>query len=95
MRWKGEAHIPLEYFPANVDKFNFYAIHGTDTDLKSERVYKSFKAVPGEHPDFHRLEYFEDISTNNSNILSVLNVRSEQSVIWKGALENEKIKNQS
>ena len=95
MRWKGEAHIPLDYFPANVDKFNFYSIHGTDTELASDRVYKSFKAVPGEHPDFHRLEYFEDISTNHPNILTVLNVSQEESVIWKRTLANEKTKNQS
>ena len=89
MRWKGEAYIPLEYFPANVDKYNFYAIHGTDKGSESQRVYKSFKPVPGEHPDFHRLEYFANITIEDSNLLSKLNIRPVHSVKWRTALKGD------
>ena len=89
-RWKGEACIPFDYFPAKVDKFNFYAIHGTDDETGSRRYYKSFKAVPGEFPDFHRLQHFEDIADEDSGILSILKIRSNQSLIWRKALEDEK-----
>ena len=94
-RWKGEACIPFDYFPAKVDKFNFYAIHGTDDETGSRRYYKSFKAVPGEFPDFHRLQHFEDITDEDSGILSLLKIRSNQSLIWRKALEDEKISSKS
>ena len=91
-RWKGEACIPFDYFPANVDKFNFYSIHGTDNESGSQRFYKSYKAVPGDYPDFHRLQHFENVSDEDSGILSILKIRSNQSLIWRKALEDEKLK---
>ncbi|CAL8103335.1 unnamed protein product [Orchesella dallaii] len=63
-RWHGRAVIPLEYFPKNVNKFNAYAIHKSDPD----RVYMSlFPAPKGHHsgPNFHRLNYFQDIDVNS------------------------------
>ncbi|CAH2300946.1 Hypothetical predicted protein [Pelobates cultripes] len=59
-RWKGTAVLPWDYFPPLVDKFNAYAIHGS----QSERTYEALYPVPEnevqarQQPDFHRLEYF-------------------------------------
>ena len=91
-RWRGEAYIPLDYFPANVDMFNFYSIHGTDNESGNHRVYKSYKAVPGDYPDFHRLKFFEKVSVEDSSILSILKGQSSTSAIWQKALEDEKLK---
>ena len=87
-RWKGTASIPLDYFPANIDKFNFYSIHGTDNNgFGLKRTYKSFKPVPGDYPDFHRLEYFESISDDSTNLLFSLKNRQSQSKMWNAALD--------
>ena len=94
-RWRGKASIPLDYFPANVDMFNFYSIHGTDNESGNHRVYKSYKALPGDYPDFHRLEFFEKVSVEDSSVLSILKGRSSTSAIWKKALEEEKLKRKS
>ena len=72
--------------------FNFYSIHGTDDDSGNNRVYKSFKSVPGDNPDFHRLQFFEKVAVEDSSILSILNERSSMSAIWQKALEEEKLK---
>ena len=86
-RWKGTAYIPLDYLPANIDKFNFYSNHGTyKNELGLKRTYKSFKPVPGDCPDFHRLEYFESISDDSKNLLCTLKDRQNQSEIWAAAL---------
>ncbi|WAR30450.1 CD033-like protein [Mya arenaria] len=58
--WRGVAHIPLEYFPPKVSKFNAYAIHGSGNG----RTYESLYPVPtGKYtdPDFHKLNYFQPI----------------------------------
>ncbi|XP_076810283.1 UPF0462 protein C4orf33 homolog [Clavelina lepadiformis] len=58
--WQGNAVIPWDYFPENLNKFNMYAIHGTDPN----RAYESLQPAPKDKyttPDFHRLEYFRDI----------------------------------
>jgi len=57
-RWKGTAFIPAEYTPANLNKFNAYAIHRSNPN----RVYMSLFPTPEEeheHPNFHRLQYFQ------------------------------------
>ena len=41
--WRGEAFIPNEYFPPNVDKFNAYAIHGQP---ENQRIYKGIIHKP-------------------------------------------------
>ncbi|CAG7816152.1 unnamed protein product [Allacma fusca] len=59
-RWMGEAIIPFSYFPANVSRFNAYAIHRSDPN----RVYMAlFPTPPNLHsqPDFHRLDYFRSV----------------------------------
>ena len=73
-----------------MDKFNFYSIHGTDNDeLGTERIYKSYMPIPGPYPDFHRLEKFKNISEDGENLLSILKIRSNQSIIWRKALEEK------
>ena len=72
--------------------FNFYSIHGTDNESGNHRVYKSYKPVPGDNPDFHRLQFFENISVEDSSILSILKERSSKSAIWQKALQEEKLK---
>jgi len=56
--WRGVAVIPKSYFPEGFDKWNAYAIHGTE---ETERVYKALFPVPGANPDFHRLDDFQEI----------------------------------
>ena len=59
-KWSGTAVIPWGYFPVGANKFNAYAIHGCDRN----RVYEAMFPVPQdqfEKPDFHRLEYFENV----------------------------------
>ena len=56
--WRGEAFIPNEYFPPNVDKFNAYAIHGQP---ENQRIYKALFPSNGAQPDFHALEYFQNL----------------------------------
>ncbi|XP_014785367.1 UPF0462 protein C4orf33 homolog isoform X2 [Octopus bimaculoides] len=59
--WRGIAYIDNEYLPENVTKFNAFAIHGS----KDSRIYSAlFPAPKGqfEYPDFHRLEYFQEVS---------------------------------
>lgn len=57
-KWSGTYVIPSEYIPANVNKFNAYAIHGSD----DARQYLALYPTPfGKYkdPDFHRLDYFQ------------------------------------
>lgn len=54
--WRGEAFIPNEYFPPDIDKFNAYAIHGQP---ESQRIYKSLFPSNATQPDFHALEFFQ------------------------------------
>lgn len=59
-RWIGRAHIPQSLFPAHVDKFNAYAIHGENEKRSYEALYPA--TIDSEKPDFHRLEFFEKIN---------------------------------
>ena len=69
----------MDYFPPGLNKFNAYAIHGTGDDRKYEALFP----VPGEVPDFHRLEHFQPIDFNR---LRKDNETAEFSDIWKSAL---------
>lgn len=53
-RWTGTAHVPRSYLPVPALKCNAYRISGT----APSRRYHAMVAVPGERPDFHRLERF-------------------------------------
>lgn len=52
-RWWGRASIDRSLLPDPIVAFNAYAIHG----VGDRRRYLAHAAVPGESPDFHRLEY--------------------------------------
>ncbi|XP_063075678.1 UPF0462 protein C4orf33 homolog isoform X2 [Engraulis encrasicolus] len=60
-KWTGEALLPWRYFPPGVDKMNSYAIHGSGASRVYEALYPVPREdlVPGQGPDFHRLEYFQ------------------------------------
>ncbi|XP_074130272.1 UPF0462 protein C4orf33-like [Sminthopsis crassicaudata] len=64
--WEGKAHLPWNYFPPGINKFNSYAIHGS----KAGRTYEALYPIPqdeikeGQEPDFHRLEYFKSFNLN-------------------------------
>jgi hypothetical protein len=59
-RWIGRVHVPRAHFPARVDRFNAYAIHGQGNNRTYEALYP---APPGsDKPDFHRLELFQPLN---------------------------------
>ncbi|XP_019389528.1 PREDICTED: UPF0462 protein C4orf33-like isoform X3 [Crocodylus porosus] len=63
-KWEGRAHLPWSYFPPSTDKFNAFAIHGSE----DKRTYEALYPLPqheiqeGQKPDFHRLELFKQFS---------------------------------
>ncbi|XP_019349908.1 UPF0462 protein C4orf33 isoform X1 [Alligator mississippiensis] len=63
-KWEGRAHLPWSYFPPSTDKFNAFAIHGSE----DKRTYEALYPVPqheiqeGQKPDFHHLELFKQFS---------------------------------
>lgn len=56
-RWRGQASIPWSYVPAGPLRGNAYAIHG----VGASRRYLAWAPVPGEGPDFHRLDCFRPL----------------------------------
>ncbi|CAF0866225.1 unnamed protein product [Rotaria sordida] len=74
-RWIGRAHIPRSLFPADVDRFNAYAIHGQDDKRTYEALYPA--TIDSEKPDFHRLEFFQVL-----NFDSLLNVGEQDGDHW-------------
>ncbi|MES2640143.1 MAG: hypothetical protein V4850_11690 [Myxococcota bacterium] len=60
-RWRVEAVLPAAVLPPRSDarpwRLNAYAIHGTG----AARRYLAWAPVPGEQPDFHRLEAFREM----------------------------------
>lgn len=53
-RWRGLATVPMKSLPAAPHRINAYAIHG----VGAARRYLAWQPVPGDKPDFHRLECF-------------------------------------
>jgi len=74
-RWIGRAHIPRSLFPAHVDRFNAYAIHGQDDTRTYESLYPA--TIDSEKPDFHRLEFFQSLDFD-----SLLNVGENDGNAW-------------
>jgi hypothetical protein len=54
-RWSGRALIDRDWGPSGLDRANAYAIHGAG----ATRRYLAMTPVPGDGPDFHRLEHFK------------------------------------
>ncbi|NXP38621.1 CD033 protein, partial [Leiothrix lutea] len=81
-QWEGKALLPWSYFPPCTDKFNAFAIHGSG----EERQYEALYPVPphelqeGQKPDFHRLEFFQDL---NLKELTGEDWKQPESDIWK------------
>ena len=53
-RWQGIATVPTDHIPAAPHRINAYAIHGRG----AARRYLAWQPVPGDKPDFHRLNCF-------------------------------------
>jgi hypothetical protein len=74
-RWIGQVFVPRAHFPAYVDRFNAYAIHGQ----KENRTYEALYPAPpqSDKPDFHRLELFQPL-----NFELLLNVSGKDGDSW-------------
>lgn len=61
--WHGRALVPRAHFPARINLFNAYAIHGQG----EKRIYEALYPAPPEsdQPDFHRLELFQPLTFEN------------------------------
>lgn len=57
-RWSATAVLPGALLPEGLDRFNACRIHGTG----AARRFLSAFPLPGERPDFHRLECFGSIA---------------------------------
>lgn len=53
-RWFAELRVARCELPPGARAWNAYALHGAG----AQRRYLAFEPVPGERPDFHRLECF-------------------------------------
>ncbi|CAF2046459.1 unnamed protein product [Rotaria magnacalcarata] len=62
-QWYGQASVPRAHFPAHINLFNAYAIHGHG----EKRIYEALYPAPMESikPDFHRLELFQPLAFEN------------------------------
>lgn len=80
--WKGRAYLPWNYFPPGVNKFNAFAIHGSGEHRKYEALYPvpQHKVQEGQKPDFHRLEFFQEL---NLKELMGEDWKQPESDIWK------------
>jgi hypothetical protein len=56
-RWRGRIVIPRNLLPDGPHRINAYAIHG----VGEERRFLAAFPVPGDAPDFHRLDAFEPV----------------------------------
>ena len=74
-RWTGRVQVPRAHFPAHVDRFNAYAIHGQDANRTYEALYPA--PSDSDKPDFHRLELFQPIDFE-----SLLNVGEKDGNSW-------------
>ncbi|XP_072039452.1 UPF0462 protein C4orf33 homolog [Amphiura filiformis] len=73
--WQGIAEIPLDHLPPKTNRFNAFAMHGSDKKRHYEAL---FPAPSGEYekPEFHRLQYFKTVDYN------VLLPDNYQSKLW-------------
>ena len=96
--WSGSVTVPASLFPPGVDKFNLYAIHnvrrrtedkekcqGEDKGKDKARVYEALFPVPGEKPNFHRIQHFGQIPAGLAGKIGGV----EMSDVWKNALLQE------
>ncbi|XP_061210630.1 UPF0462 protein C4orf33 homolog isoform X1 [Neopsephotus bourkii] len=81
-KWEGKVHLPWNYFPPCINKFNAFAIHGSGEERKYEALYSvpQHELQEGQKPDFHRLEFFEDLNLKG---LMGKDWKQPESDIWK------------
>ncbi|NXP00698.1 CD033 protein, partial [Certhia brachydactyla] len=81
-KWEGKVLLPWRYFPPCTDNFNVFAIHGSGEERKYEVLYPvpPHELQEGQEPDFHRLEFFEDL---NLEELTGEDWKQPESDIWK------------
>jgi hypothetical protein len=60
-QWSGVAELAIDQLPERCYRVNAYAVHGVE-----ERTYLAAYPVPGDNPDFHRLENFGPIDLGDS-----------------------------
>lgn len=53
-RWRGTAHVPRSYLPVPQVRCNVFRISGP----QGSRRYHALAPVPGDKPDFHRIQRF-------------------------------------
>lgn len=75
-RWIGRASIDRSLFPAHVDRFNAYAIHGDEKNRTYEALYPA--TADSAQADFHRLEFFQSIQFD-----SLVDVGDNDGDYWK------------
>lgn len=60
-RWRGAARFAAAWLPPGLCAANFYSIHG----VGPARRFLAMAPVPGEAPDFHRLEHFPPLAPHS------------------------------
>jgi hypothetical protein len=56
-RWRATARIPRGWIPIGADRLNATAIHG----VRPDRRFLSWQVLPGDGPDFHRIDHFAPV----------------------------------
>ena len=64
-RWRAEALVPAKFLPKPPYRANAVAIRGQGTD----RRYFSAVPLPGDAPDFHRLEHFPEVELQGQHTM--------------------------
>lgn len=52
-KWEGKVHLPQNYFPPCINRFNTFAIHGSGEESKYEALYPvpQYELQEGQKPD--------------------------------------------
>ena len=61
--WRGSAKISYEFLPATIKSWNAYRIF----NRQDQRVHMAAHGLPGDKPDFHRLDSFAPCPLYHSN----------------------------
>ncbi|XP_059082705.1 uncharacterized protein LOC131880180 [Tigriopus californicus] len=80
--WTGNVTIPTEYLPANITKFNAFAVHGEMENGELITHYESLFPVDEEssgvtEPNFHYLDAFQSIDLGEIGLVNL-----KESELW-------------
>ncbi|TRY76575.1 hypothetical protein TCAL_00168 [Tigriopus californicus] len=80
--WTGNVTIPTEYLPANITKFNAFAVHGEMENGELITYYESLFPVDEEssgvtEPNFHYLDAFQPIDLGEIGLVNL-----KESELW-------------